>query len=464
MTDWHVDNSMTGWIYNSFDQSEEVTYSPSYDDRIEDVGAGLPDGQTIQLDGFTYRLTYNGGGEYILDRAHYNAGGGPVTMYYSNNTGGSSDPFANINEVLAQALAGDTVNIKRTSNSYYLSESDQIPEPLEPGTGDIKNKPIIIEGYHTTVGDMRYSGEYYQSALDAHISGAIDTTKKVVICSGFEADNLLKLDGSGFVIFRNLYFNECNSAIIDLANTPRNVVFENCFFAESDFVMSGVCNDFTFVGCYVKSMFYGDSGYTINSSGLGMKFVGNVIDIGNYTKYGCASGDANEPYSNGLHYGNLIIGGLYPILCRAGDMIMNNTFYDGVKGIRVGFGSSSAGKVTISNNIVMGKDVSSHGILVEGSYGTPIINDNNCFWSLAGAMTNPVSNTVSGGGTLSLGPNSIEADPLFTSDYRPKNPQVLRDGYADIYGNTGQIGAMLSEHKFQRRSVAGRSTSKKFFR
>ncbi len=464
MSDKYVNNAKTGVIYDQLELSESIGVVNG-SDLITDVAASLVGGQCVQLDAGTmasYRIAYIS--PYQLDR-NFEDATGTASMEYSYNDGESEEEaYPNINQALDEAVSGEAVYVKWTSTGYLLTNVDQIATVIEPGVGSLLSKPIILEGYHTTVGDMRYGGLHYQSPLHAKVFG-IDTTKKVTISGEDALASLLTLNSSDFIIIRNFYFKDATGLIVALANTPANVFFEHCIFADSGSVLNGACNGFGFYDCYIKGMDYIVSSYTINCGGtIGAKFIGNVLDIGNYTKYGFSTGSAGYDGIRGLHYGNLIIGGLYPALARAGDTMINNTIYDSLTCIRLGFGGQWT-PVTIRNNIIVAKTAADKGILIAGSTAGAIINDNNCFWSLDGTpITNPITNDVPGGGSVSIGVNSIEVDPMLTSDYRPREPKVLRGGNADIYGNAGQIGAVLSEHKFQRRPAGGRSTSKRFFR
>ncbi len=468
MGDKYVNNTTEAseYEFDKLEQNEPANLQNGNTEMIN-VAASLSIGQVVQIDSgeiATHRIVdYDFENLYTLDRAY--SGDPSVQLYFSDNNGESeAQAFTNINRALSEAVAGETVYVKWTQAGYRLTNANQIAEAIEPGTGDLNCKPIILEGYHTTEGDMRWGGAYYQSPLHAKVFG-IDTTKKVKIDGEYEIDSLLSLNASVFVIVRNFYFTGATGLIIALANTPANVFFEHCIFAESGSVLSGVCDGFGFYDCYIADMDYGVSSYTTNCLGtIGAKIIGNVLDIGNYTKYGFGTGSANIDGVNGAYHGNLIIGGAYPVLARAGDMLINNTIYDSPCCIRLGINGQWT-PVTIRNNIIVAKTAADKGILIAGSTSGAIINDNNCFWSVDDvAITNPIINDVPGAGAVSIGPNSIEVDPMLTSDYRPRNPQVLRGGNFDIYGNTGQIGAGVSEHKFQRRPAMGRSATKRFFR
>ncbi len=469
MTNRYVDN--TQGEYNRYDQFDlQSTATFAEDSTIITTAASLVFGQTIQLDGDddadTYEITDID--PYNVDRYPALTQASPASLYHTAKDGLSkTNAKANINEVLAEALAGDVIYVKRTAAGYQLTNVDQMDKAIEPGAGSLLMKPIILEGFNTTEGDMRWGGAYYQSPLHIKVFG-IDTTKKVTISGDDALASLLTLDSSVFVIVRNFYFKDATGLIIALANTPANVFFEHCIFADSGSVLSGECNGFGFHDCYIEGMDYGVSSYTISSTGMiGAKFVGNVLDIGNYTKYGFGSGysGAGADGVNGLYYGNLIIGGAYSIFVRAGDTITNNTIYDSLCCIRLGSGGSySPG--AIHNNIMMPRLAADKAIHITTANPGAIVHDNNCFWSVEGLpVTTPIINDVPGGATpIAIGPNSIEVDPMLTSDYRPKIPQVLRGGKADIYGHVSQIGAVLSEHQFKSNSAISNQGRMRIFK
>ncbi|MCK5563802.1 MAG: hypothetical protein KAJ07_01030 [Planctomycetes bacterium] len=466
MTARYVDNSKTDGVYDQMEASEEVTLvngSP----LITDVSAFLSYGQCIQLAYSTEKETYRiaDTSPLSLDRAWGDTNGSFLMRYTDKNGESAANAKVNINEALYDAVAGDVVYVKHTSAGYLLSNADQIKETITPGAGSLLMKPIIIEGYKETIGDMRWGGAHYQSPLHAKVFG-IDTTKKVTISGEDAIASLLTLDASDFVIIRNFCFKDATGLIIALANTPANVFFEHCVFADSGSVLNGVCNGFGFYDCYIEGMDYVVSSYTINCTGtIGAKFVGNVLDIGNYTKYGFSTGDPNLADVRGLYRQNLILKGAYPVLARAGDTITNNTVYDSPNCIRLGAYLASSTPATIQNNIIVPTAAADKAIHITGAGEGSIINDNNCFWTVAGVeVTNPIVNDVPGGGAVSIGPNSIEADPMMTSDYRPRNAAVLRGGKPDIYGNAGQIGAVLSEHKFVSNAVASNQGRMRIFR
>ncbi len=467
MTDWYVNNVRDGdgWFEKCpTSQSISLTQSSKYCSNFPAISIG----QSFQIDSGgndweTYR--YDAGGDmervWPYSSGNYTMRHGPVATYDGES---ETHAFVTINWALANAVSGDTVYVKWSPEGYLLTNADQIAEIIEPGVGSLLNKPIIIEGYHTTEGDMSWGGAHYQSPLHAKVFG-IDTTKKVTISGENAMASLLHLDASAFVIIRNFYFKDATGLVLELANTPANVFFEHCIFADSGSVLNGTCNGFGFYDCYIKGMDYGVSSYTINCGGtIGAKFVGNVLDIGNYTKYGFSSGSTASEGVRGLYYGNLITGGLYPALGRAGDILINNTIYDSLTCVRIGYQGQWT-PLTLRNNIIVAKTAADKGILIAGTTAGAIDNDNNCFWSLDGTpITNPITNDVPGAGAGVIGPNSIEVDPMLTSDYRPRNPLVLRGGNADIYGNAGQIGAVLSEHKFVSNAVASNQGRMRIFR
>ena len=452
MTARYVNNSKVfdGQIYDQsvFENGENVTIAEG-SPILTDVAASLDIGQYIQLLSnleWTYRIIATS--PYTIDRNWEGVSPGVAMWWNTHNGESEATAKPNINDVLNDAAAGDIVYVKHTAAGYLLDSRDQIAEIIEPGTGSLLRKPIIIEGYKDNIGDMRYGGAYYQSPLGAYVSG-IDTTKKVTISGEDALANLLLLNNSEFVIVRNIHFKDATGEMVCAINGPTNVIFENCIFADSDYITSGSFDNFLFRDCYITGLGYVGSAYAINCHNTGLKCIGCVLDIGNYTKRGFTSGGLGEPYTNGLYFGNLIIGGLYPIYARAGDTVINNTIYDSVNGVRTAFGVNSVGAVTVLNNIFMGKDADSVGILINGGFGAPVINDNNCFWSLAGAMTNPVFNDVPGSGPISLGPNSIEADPLLFSDFKLKeNSLCLNSGMGLVDGHSS-MGA------WQRKSFLG---------
>jgi hypothetical protein len=196
------------------------------------------------------------------------------------------------------------------------------------------------------------------------------------------------------------------------------------------------------------------------------RLVNCVVELSGDTTLGVTIG-SHLAGTGGYAGNNLILNGKIGLLGFGSMYVENNTFYNNLNCVNV---QSTTGLPLLyaCNNIFMPKLSTGHGLTIDvvdaSAAAGSAQNDYNCFWSVDGQqLDTPFYNGFPGGATPVLGAHSMQVDPMFTSDYRVRNAEVLRGGKPDIHGNAGQIGAVLRKH-FQRRSVAGRSTSKRFFR
>lgn len=83
--------------------------------------------------------------------------------------------------------------------------------------------------------------------------------------------------------------------------------------------------------------------------------------------------------------------------------------------------------------------------------GSIMHSDYSCLWTMVGA---PTGSDRWGG--MGKPEHAIEENPLFVdasgSDFRPRNPNVLRGGLPDIDDNPSQMGVILQKYQFARRA------------
>jgi hypothetical protein len=401
-----------------------------------------------------------GGGEWQLNRNHgISVPSAGVAIKYGIYDGkaqepsGDAGPFPTIARALATADGGDVVNIKK-NNGYKLDNIDQIIEPLSPtGCGDVENNiKLRINGFHTTPGDMDAGGAYYQSSYEAYLNG-IDSNCIVDIDGNDGWFSIVEIDAKENIEFGNLYLHNTyiyvGNHCVYVKNQSDGLGFDRCFFDDASRGIAGLGNINAPVdGLLIKNCYSGpnlEKGTLAKVTGVLNFVIGCVLDI--------SPGKAGiiVEGSGGI-IGNLVINGGNAVTGNGSVCIENNTVYN--CSLAAVFVHNANATVIVRNNILV-PDKDAYAINIYTAGGS-VRNDYNCLWGSDGnQLATPFGTIKSGGAPPTLGPNSIETDPEFVdvggSDFRPRNPPVLRGGEPDAIGNATQMGAILQRYQFRQR-------------
>jgi len=455
----------TYFVDNTVEFRVTSTCSITGADTIDTIAGGgaivVGDPLRLNVSGSDWEIfrfyTYLGGGEWLLDRNHgisYPSSG--VSIKYELYDGkaqepsGGAGPFPTIARALAAADGDDVVNIKNNSG-YTLDNVDQIAEPLWPtGSGDIANNvKVRITGFHTTPGDMDVGGAYYQSPLDAYLSG-IDTDCIVDIDGNNGAFSIMKIDAKENIEFGNFYFHNTDKATghqcIEVSNQSDGLLFDRCFFDDAYRAIAGTGLVLAPVDGMLIRDCYGGSTWTKPSTHIKLTGVLNFVVRSVWD--GCGSAVAGS----GGFFGNLAVGGVNVFTGNGSVYIKNNTVYNCTGGaIFLHYNNAVA---IVCDNILV-PNQSGYAIKINTGGGS-VRNDYNCIWGADGnQLATPFITFKSGGTAPVLGGHSIEADPKFVNpasgDFRPRNKSVLRGGQPDTVGNATQMGAILQRYQFAQR-------------
>lgn len=436
-------------------------YSPMLPETI--IGSRLeintPDGWR------TYRKIAGGSFQRLWDFAS-----GDYSLRYGDYSSydGESEAYAwtSINRMLTKASGDAQINVKWSPEGYRLDYTDQLPEEIEPQVGGtiLTNTTLCVEGYKISPGDMSLGGEHYQSPMIAFVNG-IDATKKVTIDGVGAMANLLSLDGVDNIMFRNFRFTGSTGSIFTSTNIPMNVSFENCFFDDASFVCNATCERFKFSGCYVKDMSIAD-GNIFKLKGFGFLFDGCVVELTGSVVVGINIGLMT---TGGSAYicNSLILNGAQAIHTKGFTDVRGNTICNSAVAAIVCSSSSDLSQADAFNNIIMPTAHDTGVAFLSGAAageGGSFNNDYNCIFSVDGQLLDNIGSAESGNTSPTIGANSVQADPMLTSNYRSRNPAVLRGGKPDLQGNAGQIGAVLSEHQFKSNAAMSNQGRMRIFR
>ena len=453
----------TYFVDNTIEFRVASTCSTTGADTIDTIAGGgsIAVGDPLRLntsgsDWEIFRFTNDlGGGQWQLDRNHgISYPTSPVSIKYGIYDGtaqepsGDAGPFPTIACALAAADNDDVINIKK-NNGYKLDNADQIAESLSPtGSGDVAlNIRLTVKGFNTTPGDMDLGGAYYQSGLDAYLSG-IDSDCIVDIDGNGSAFSIIQIDAKENIEFSNLYFHNTDTLLgnhcVYVKNQSNGLLFDRCFFDAAYRAVAGLDNAYAPVdGALVRNC-YGGSNHAKSShirlTGVLNFFVRNVWN-------GCGG----QVEGSGGFFGNLAVGGANAFTGNGSVYVKNNTAYNCDNAIFV----HNANALAIVRNNILAPNQSGRAIKINTDGGT-VRNDYNCIWGADGnQLATPFESAKSGGTVPVLGDHSIEVDPDFVDaangDFRPRNRSVLRGGEPDTVGDPIQMGVILQKYQFAQR-------------
>ena len=151
------------------------------------------------------------------------------------------------------------------------------------------------------------------------------------------------------------------------------------------------------------------------------------------------------------------------MLLRGACHVQNNTVVNSETGI---YANGNEATITAVNNIlIQTAHDAGYGLYIGTAGGCYSKNDHNCIYALDGQAMDSVCGTGRSGGIVPVtGVNTLQVDPELTSDYRSLNFNVMRGGKPDVYGNPGQIGAVLGKYTVESRAAASNQGRMRIFR
>ena len=300
-----------------------------------------------------------------------------------------------------------------------------------------------IKAYNTSPGDMDLGGTYYQSPLEILQAGSIDGTKAVLI-DGDDSDFEIFDVAVDNIIIENFHcYNTGSANVLLFTGTPQNIVFRNCRFSSGSFVMQAAATSVLIDSCYSHSDLTGNHYQMSGNANIILNCVGNVAADKIFAVAATVEGSQI--------IGCLAVNGANGLRVFGYEIIaINNTFYNQtVHGIDVADGV----RVIAYNNIFsLYPGAIALSIITAGSYP---YNDYNCFIESDGTPLT-VGSHGSGYEAPVLGAHSVQVDPDFVdaanSDFRVRNPVVLRGGRPGPDGRAAVIGAIGQEYQFAERA------------
>jgi hypothetical protein len=302
---------------------------------------------------------------------------------------------------------------------------------------------------------MDFGGTYYQSPYAILKAGSIDNTKAVL------------LDGDGLnvsafdvavdnVIFENFHCSNTGTAnSITFTGTPQNIVFRNCRFSAGNFAFGSAADSVLVDSCYSHDDLTGNHYMFVGVANLLLNCVGKVAA----TKFFAVVGSVDGSQVIGC----IAINGARGIRVFGNDIsAMNNTFYNQTV---AGVDLNNAKRAVVFNNIFdLAPGATGLYAITAGAY---IYNDYNCFIESDGTPLT-VGSHGSGYETPVLGSHSVQVDPDFVdaanSDFRARNPLLLRGGRPGPDGRAAVIGAIGQEYQFAARAGMVNQGRMKIFR
>ena len=455
----------TYFVDNTVEFRVTSTCSTTGADTIDTIAGGgtiaVGDPLRLNTSGSAWEIfsfiTDLGGGEWQLNRNHgisYPSSGVPIKYGIydgkAQEPSGDNGPFPTIARGLASTDAHDTLNIKKNTG-YTLDNVDQIHESLSPtGTGNVANNTRAkIRGFNTTPGDMDLGGAYYQSPLDAYLSG-IDSDCIVDIDGNDSAFSIMEIDAKDNIEFSNFYFHNTDTILgnhcVYVKSQSNGLLFDRCFFDDAYRAIAGLDNAYAPVdGALVRNCYSGST--FAKTSHIRLNGVLNFMVRNVWNECG------GQVEGSGGFFGNLSVDSTSNAFTANGSVfVKNNTVYNCT--LSAVFVNVATALAVVQNNVLV-PNQSGRAIMIYTMGGSGR-NDYNCIWGADGnQLTTPFESIKSGGTLPVLGDHSIEADPEFVDagngDFRARNKLVLRGGEPDVTGRVTQMGAILQRYQFAQR-------------
>lgn len=335
---------------------------------------------------------------------------------------------------LANAAAGDYVWIKSDgvySGSFTVNCSGSATGNTHIffiGYNDINNCDLVNH-----ISDMDFGRPFWGGPLNPNAANCW------VSVAGSSA-NAVYQSGKNNIHWRNVYFRNNNMATGYYAynmKNSQNCSFTKCRFQHSD---TNLWMDSGSTNCLIKYCYFSD-------------YVGSNLDIGgtsylNMFSHCVFNGGAAKMYRS-VGCNSIFIGGSYAVgAFYYQNIVFNNTMYN-QSSYCLAYGHNSyVGGLIEYNNIFIPAAKNVPAIYKNGN-GSIAYSGYGCAYCVAGDSI--LDTPYSGENGLNVNPQFVNAAG---SDFRPRNPLVLRGGVPDFAGNPAQIGAVLQKYQFVKRGQA----------
>jgi hypothetical protein len=313
-----------------------------------------------------------------------------------------------------------------TITNIYDNLDEVLTGSLSPtGKGDIaEDAHVVMWAFKTYPGDCDKGGPCYQNPLDAFVNG-VDLDCKVDVDANDGAFDILVLDGTDCVTWKNYYFHNTSGAgndAIAFLNQPILIGFINCVFDDvNDYMTGSVTGAFTVRDCLFTS--------ARNTSPVfpGAAAGGFSRCVFDGTGMNWAWGTSYEHY-----WDCLFIGGTYGINSVYYTNLQNCVFYNQTTSCI--YLNSAAQMILGFNNVFAPAAISDYVITMGENGGAVSVDlEKSCVYSIGNGPLTAMINNTRLSKTYDLPGTVIEEDPLFRNaanyDFRLKaESPVLNQG------------------------------------
>lgn len=342
--------------------------------------------------------------------------------------------FAN---ALANAAAGDYVWVKNDgvySGTFNVGCSGSYTDNTHIyfiGYNNLANCDLVNHISDMDIGQPFWAGPMNPTApncwVDVNGQGAVNH-----IVNQYQKHN---------IHWRNFYFHNNSKTATYGAFCARGcngVTFTKCKFCDG---YINLIVDMNCTNCMIKHCYF--SSYAVTNLDIGGGSYHNIYSH-------CVFNGGQVKMYRAVGCNSLFIGGNYGIgAYYFQNTAFNNTMYNQVMYCMAYGHNSYSGGLIEYNNIFIPAAKNLPAIYRNGS-GTLVYSGYGCAYCL---NENAVLDTpYAGQAGLNVNPNF--ANPA-ANDFRPRNPLVLRGGMPDFAGKNTQIGAVIQQYQFAKRSTAG---------
>ncbi|GEM_PF-2185235 len=360
---------------------------------------------------------------------------------------GSSEANAwSLANALANASAGDYVWIKNDgvySGTFTVGCSGSYTDNTHIyfiGYNNIANCDLVNHVSDMDMGQAFWAGPMNPTAADCWVD----------VNGQGAAGNVVYLYAKHNIHWRNIHFRNSSKTAYNCAFNAKacnGVTFTKCKFTDS-YINLWVDSNST--NCMIKYCYFSD--YAVTNLDIGG---GSYLNIYSH----CVFSGGHVKMYRSVGCNSIFIGGNYGIgAFYYQNIAFNNTMYNQTSYCMSYGHNSYAGGLIEYNNIFIPAAKNIPAIYRNGS-GSLAFSGYGCAYSLS---DNSILDTpYAGEGGLNVNPQFVNAAG---NDFRVRNPLVLRGGMPDFTGKQTQIGAVIQQYQFVKRSATGNYARMTIFR